>query len=88
MQSPGALERVSVICFMQDAYPLKVIGIQPLVPVQNSVSLELMQREKLSFMINLPDVENITKGLNPILTKVSTIRFYTLEFILNVQSQI
>ena len=38
-----------------------VIGIRPLAPVQNSVSLKLMQRKTLNFMINLPDVENITK---------------------------
>ena len=48
-----------------------------------------MQRKTLDFMINLPDVENITKLLDSILTKVSIIkRFYTLEFILSVQSQI
>ena len=40
---------------------LKVIGIPPLTPVQNSVSLKLMQRKILNFVINLPDVENITK---------------------------
>ena len=40
---------------------LKVIDIRPLAPVQNSVSLKLMQRKTLNFMINLPDVENITK---------------------------
>ena len=39
----------------------KVIGIRPLAPVQNSVSLKLMQRKTLDFVINLPDVENITK---------------------------
>ena len=39
----------------------KVIGIRPLAPVQNSVSLKLMQRKTLNFVINLPDVENITK---------------------------
>ena len=66
-----------------------VIGIRPLAPVQNSVSLELMQRKTLNFLINLPDVENITKLLDSMLTKVSIIkRFYTLEFILSVQSQI
>ena len=40
---------------------LKVIGIRPLAPVQNSVSLKLMQPKTLNFVINLPDVENITK---------------------------
>ena len=39
----------------------KVIGIRPLAPVQNSVSLKLMQCKTLNFVINLPDVENITK---------------------------
>ena len=42
-------------------YFFKVIGIRPLVPVQNSVSLKLIQRETLNFVINLPDVENLTK---------------------------
>ena len=66
----------------------KVIGTRPLAPVQNSVSLKLMQRKTLNYVINLPDVGNITKLLDSILTKVSIIkRFYTLEFILNVQSQ-
>ena len=32
-----------------------------LAPVQNSVSLKLMQRKTLNFVINLPDVENISK---------------------------
>ena len=68
---------------------LKVIGIRLLAPVQNSVSLKIMQRETLIFVINLPGIENITKWPDPILTKVSIIkRFYTLEFILSVQSQI
>ena len=40
---------------------IKVIGIRPLAPVQNSVSLKLMQRKTLNFVINLPDVENITE---------------------------
>ena len=40
---------------------IKVIGIRPLAPVQNSVSLKLMQCKTLNFVINLPDVENITK---------------------------
>ena len=67
----------------------KVIGIRPLAPVQDSVSLKLMQHKTLNFVINLPDVENITKWLDSILTKVSIVkRFYTLEFILSVQSQI
>ena len=66
-----------------------MIGIRSLAPVQNSVSFKLMQRKTLNFVINLPDVENITKLLDSILTKVSIIkRFYTLEFILSVQSQI
>ena len=61
-------------------------GIRPLAPVENSVSLEA---NALNFVIRLPDVENITKWLDSILTKVSVIkRFYTLEFIRNVQSQI
>ena len=34
----------------------KVIGIRPLAPVQSSVSLKLMQRKTLNFVINLPDV--------------------------------
>ena len=38
-----------------------VIGIRPLASVQNSVSHKLMQRETLNFVINLPDVENLTK---------------------------
>ena len=33
----------------------------PLAPVQNSVSLKLMQRKTLNFVINLPDLENITQ---------------------------
>ena len=40
---------------------LKMIGIRPLAPVQNSVSLKLMQRKTLNFAVSLPDVENITK---------------------------
>ena len=40
---------------------LNVIGIRPLAPVQNSVSLKLMQRKTLNFVINLPGIENITK---------------------------
>ena len=65
---------------------IKVIGIRPLVPVQNSVSLKLMQRKTLNFVINLTDAENITRRLDSILIKVSIIkRFYTLEFILSVQ---
>ena len=36
---------------------VKVIGIRPLAPVQNSVSLKLVQRKTLNFVINLPDVE-------------------------------
>ena len=40
---------------------IKVTGIRPLAPVQNSVSLKLMQRKTLNVVINLPDVENITK---------------------------
>ena len=39
----------------------KIVGIRPLAPVQNSVSLKLMQRKTLNFVIKLPDVENITK---------------------------
>ena len=42
-------------------YHFKVIRIRPLAPVQNGVSLKLMQRKTLNFVINLPDVENITK---------------------------
>ena len=37
-------------------HPIKVIGIRPLAPVQNSV-----KRKTLNFVINLPDVKNITK---------------------------
>ena len=40
---------------------LKMIGIRPLAPVQTSVSLKLMQRKTLNFVINLPDVENLTR---------------------------
>ena len=40
---------------------IKVSGIRPLAPVQNNVSLKLMQRKTLNFVINLPDVENITE---------------------------
>ena len=48
-----------------------------------------MQRKTSNFVINLTDVENITKWLDSILTEVSIIkRFYTLEFILSVQSRI
>ena len=69
-------------------YAIKVIDIRPLAPVQNSVPFKLMQRKTLNFVINLPDVENITTWLDSILTKVSIIkRFYTLDFI-SVQSQI
>ena len=39
----------------------KVIGIRRLAPVQNSVSPKLMKRKILNFVINVPDVENITK---------------------------
>ena len=68
---------------------LEVIGIRPLAPLQNSVSLKLMQSKTLNFVINLPDVKNLTNCLDSILTKVSIIkRFYTLESILGVQSQI
>ena len=49
------LDMAHSICF------IKVIDIRPLAPVQNSVSLQLMQRKTLNFMINLPDLENITK---------------------------
>ena len=48
-----------------------------------------MQCKTLNFVMNLPDVEKITKLLDSILTKVSIIkRFYTLQFIISVQSQI
>ena len=40
---------------------VKVIGIRPMAPVQNSVSLKLLQRKTLNFVTNLPDVRNITK---------------------------
>ena len=42
-------------------HSINVIGIRPLAPVQNSVSGKLIQRKTLNFVINLPDVENITK---------------------------
>ena len=42
-------------------YIVRVIGIRPLAPIQNSVSLKLIQRKTLNFVTNLPDVENITK---------------------------
>ena len=52
------------LCFGKDhcaeSSCLKVIGIRPLAPIQNSVSLKLMQRKTLNFVINLPDVDNIT----------------------------
>ena len=44
-----------------DISHIKMIGIRPLAPVKNSVSLKLMQRKTLNFVINLPDVEDITK---------------------------
>ena len=44
---------------------LKVIGIRPQAPVQNSVSVKLMQRKTLNFVVNLPDVENLTNDLIP-----------------------
>ena len=43
------------------SYLVQVIGIRPLAPVQNSVSLKLMQCKTLNFVINLLDVENLTK---------------------------
>ena len=46
---------------MRGVVLLKVNGIQPLAPVQNSVALKLMQSKTLNFVISLPDVENITK---------------------------
>ena len=39
----------------------KVIGSRLLAPVQNSVSPKLMNRKTMNFVINLPDVENLTK---------------------------
>ena len=39
----------------------KVIGIRPLAPVENGVSLKLMQCKTLNFVINLLDVEKLTK---------------------------
>ena len=75
--------------YLVKSLAFKVIGIRPLAPVQNSVSLKLLQRKTLNFVIILPDVENITKLLVSILTKFSIIkRSYTPEFILGVQSQI
>ena len=54
-----------VICFGKGhcakSSCLKMIGIRLLASVQNSVSLKLMQRKTLNFVINLPDVENIIK---------------------------
>ena len=38
-----------------------VIGIRPMAPVQNSFSVKLMQRITLNFVINLLDLDNITK---------------------------
>ena len=49
------------ICKRPGLFRVKVIDIRPLATVQNSVSLELMQHKTLNFVINLPDVENITK---------------------------
>ena len=73
----------------EQALLVKVIGIRPLTPVQNSASLKLTERKTLNFVISLPNVENITKLLDSIHTKVSIIkRVYTLEFIPSVQSQI
>ena len=54
-------EHLVVIMEFPDWDQVKVIGTRPLAPVQNSVSLKLMQRKTLNFVINLPDVENITK---------------------------
>ena len=54
-----------VLCSLFSAFALsifvliKAIGVPPLAPVQNSVSLKLMQRKTLNFVINLPDVKNI-----------------------------
>ena len=45
----------------QPGNAVKVIGIGPLAPVENSVSLKLMQHKTLNFVINLPDVKNLTK---------------------------
>ena len=49
------------LCFLR----IKVTGIRPLVPVQNSVSVEA---NALNVVVNLADVENITKWLDSILT--------------------
>ena len=46
--------------FHQDTIKV-IIDIRPLAPLQNSVSVKLMQGKTLNFMINLPDVENLTK---------------------------
>ena len=54
-----AVDRVNLL--HSTSCRFKVIGIRPLVPVQNSVSLKLTQRKTLNFVTNLPDVENITK---------------------------
>ena len=45
---------------------VKVIGIRALAPVQNSVSLKLMQPKTFNFVINLPDVENITNSISSV----------------------
>ena len=45
----------------EEALLVNVIGIRPLAPVQHRVSLKLMQRKTLNFVINLPNVENMTK---------------------------
>ena len=61
----------------------------PLSPSLILLHLKLMQRKTLNFVINLPDVKHVTERLDSILTEVSIVkRFYTLEFILSVQSQI
>ena len=58
IQSPTSTAGTQILSLVR---LLKVIGIRPLDPVQNNVSLKLMQRKTLNFVINLPDVENITK---------------------------
>ena len=45
---------------MELDFCVKVIDIRPLAPVENSVSLKLMQRKTLDFLINLPDVDLMT----------------------------
>ena len=49
-------EKETVTCVTKKSLPasetLKVTGIRPLAPVQNTVSLKLLQRKTLSFVLS------------------------------------